>query len=197
MQKTLIRKIFEVWNSLLGFWNDSWHLSTHSSTYFTWPIWRPEFRDRPRSVENLRTLVVWYLDFNDGNGRAGRKSLFYLLYTILVHRSHETFRFKFVRTNPFEICALLGFLRVVSNRRFGKNRKFLLVGSGNPLILENVTDTLSRKVSKKPSFHPVKNTSRVQISQWDGSLKSRINPYFFKKHKSILLRSFAALISSK
>jgi hypothetical protein len=37
------------------------------------------------------------------------KSLFYLLYTVLLRRFHQICGFKFARTNPLEICALLGF----------------------------------------------------------------------------------------
>jgi hypothetical protein len=62
-----------------------------------------------RFLENLNAPVVSYLDFNDDNGRASWKSLFYLLYTVLMPRSHETSRFKFARTNPLEIFTLLGF----------------------------------------------------------------------------------------
>jgi hypothetical protein len=82
---------------------------------------------------------------------------------------------------------------VFCNRRFGKNYGSHLKGSGSPLTLEDETNNLSRKVSNKLSFHGAKNPERAQISQWG---RNHVSNSMIKKHKSILLRNFAALVSN-
>jgi len=75
------------------------------------PIWCPESLVASRFLENLCTPVVsFFLDFNDDNFRAGWKSLFYLLYTILLRRSHETSIFNLLELIPLRF-ALFWILR--------------------------------------------------------------------------------------